>query len=297
MNTLTISDTQCLDAALIMFRNTPETKNCSFLFVEGEDDEKFWNGYVAEKCCIVFITSFTKNNAKKTGKLQVIENIGLLNKSRSKIKGYLGIVDNDFDSLSSISQEDNICVTETHDLETLLLSSTSVFKKVLAEFGDSQLIVDFEKKINNSIQNYLIELNLPFFQILWLRKNLNPSLILDDFYKNNTILIKDTWQVDKDKLFLLARNQGVDFQENKSKIILQKIENANHWLLCHGHIMTYILANSFQNGVLANNKNATSERISSYLRGAIDKIELYQTELCQAIFNWQNNNQPYVILS
>lgn len=80
MNTLTISDMECLDAALIMFRNTPETKNNCFLFVEGEDDEKFWNGYITDNhCCIVFVVSFTKNNQKKTGKLQVLKNIRSLN--------------------------------------------------------------------------------------------------------------------------------------------------------------------------------------------------------------------------
>lgn len=41
MTPLTISDTQGLDAALIMFRASPENKNCSFLFIEGESDEKF----------------------------------------------------------------------------------------------------------------------------------------------------------------------------------------------------------------------------------------------------------------
>ena len=148
MKTLPVLDIDELDAALELFRDNPENKDCSFLFIEGESDEKFWCGQVLkEKCCIVFRVSL--DYYRKNGKLEVIENIHSLNKSQISINGYLGIVDDDFDTLFNVTAQNNICTTETHDLETLLLSNPTVFTKVLAEYGDKKLIANFENKNNH----------------------------------------------------------------------------------------------------------------------------------------------------
>ena len=262
--TLMFSDTQCLDAALIMFRNTSETKNCSFLFVEGENDEKFWNGHIIEKCHIVFVTSFVKNNQKKTGKLQVIENIDLLNFSRSPIKGYLGIIDDDFDTLLNIKNEDNIFATETHDLETLLLSSPIVFKKILAEYGDSEAVDDFEKNIGKTIHQHLLELTLNFAKIEWLKRNVKPDLELKNIHPRN--IINNKWNIDEEKLNALILNKGIDISSPESKRLLQDIKHINPWLLCNGHTMVDILSLGFDTqygAVLGKNKRATTENIPS----------------------------------
>ncbi|WP_432740715.1 DUF4435 domain-containing protein [Methylobacter sp. G7] len=295
MTPLTISNTQGLDAALIMFRASPENKNCSFLFIEGESDEKFWHSRIEEKkCCIVFLVSFSENNKRQTGKTAVIKNIRTLN--NSKVNGFLGIIDNDFDALMCLPRENNTCVADTHDLETLLLRSPTVFKKMLAEFGDNQLIANFEKKEQKSIQDYLIELALPFAQLEWLKQQLKPGLELNDLHKNNTILIPDTWCLSQANLNAIVNARGMDINSEPSQHLLKTINNIDPWLLCNGHKMIDILSMGFQNGILGNNKKAITETIASYIRGSIDKVELYQTELCQSMFIWQNNNSLYQVL-
>jgi len=295
MKPLYIPDTKGLDAALIMFRASPENKNCSFLFIEGESDEKFWYSRIEEKkCCIVFLGSFSENNKRQTGKTVVIKNIRTLN--NSKITGFLGIIDNNFDALMCLPRENNTCVTDTHDLETLLLRSPVVFKKILAEFGDNQLIAHFEKKAQKSIQDYLIELALPFAQIEWLKQQLQPGLELKDLHKNNTVISPDTWLLDSKKLHEVVTSKGIDIILSLSQQWLKKIENIDPWMLCNGHSMIDILSIGFQHGVLGNNKKAITETIASYVRGAIDKDDLYQTELCQSIFNWQKFHSPYQII-
>jgi hypothetical protein len=280
-----------------MYRNTPETRHCSFLFVEGNSDEKFWGGRISEtRCCIVFMVSFQKNNERKTGKNAVIANIRSLNNSNAFIDGFLGIVDADYDHLLSYVPENNICVTDTRDLETLLLRSTTVFKKMLAEFGDSQLINDFENKINKSVQDYLLELALLFAQIEWLKLNSLPDLDLKDLHKNESIVNRDQWQIDKAKLYIFVKNKGINSELPQFQLLLKTIENINPWLLCNGHTMTELLGIGFQNGILGKNKKATAENISSYLRAAIEQNDLYQSCLCQSIFNWQNRHSLYEIL-
>ena len=297
MKTFCVADTGGLDAALIMFRASPENKQCSFLFVEGDSDEKFWNARILEKaCCIVFVVSFQKNNQKQTGKASVIKNISDLNESKSRLDGFLGIIDNDFDALMNLPSINNTCVTDSHDLETLLLSSPRVFKALLAEYGDSQLIADFEKKAQKCIQDYLIELALPFAQIEWLKQHLQPGLELKELHKNNTLLIPDKWCLNQIDLHTFANTKGIDITSKQSRQLLEKMDHVNPWLLCNGHTMIDILSLGFQKGALGKNKQATSDNISSYIRGVMDKIELYQTELCQSIFNWQVNHPPYQVL-
>jgi hypothetical protein len=292
MMTFHVSDTDCLDAALIMFRNTPETKNCSFLFVEGDSDEKFWNGRISEECCIVFVVSFSKNNVRQTGKTAVIKNVRHLNESG--VVGFLGIVDSDFDALLYLPRENNIHVTDMHDLETLLLNFSTVFRKLLVEFGDNELVVNFEN--DKTIQSYLIELALPFAQIEWLKQHLQPDLELKNLHLNETIFIRDKWHLNQTKLHTFAQEKGVDTTLLLSRQLLMKLDGISPLLLCNGHSMIDILSIGFQNGILGNNKRVTSDAIASYIRGAIDKNELYQTELCQSVFNWQKINAPYIVL-
>ena len=295
MTPLFISDTRGLEAALTMFRAAPENKNCSFLFIEGESDEKFWQSRIADKkCCIVFLVSFSENNKRQTGKTAVIKNIRFLN--NSTIGGFLGIIDNDFDALLCLPRENNTCVTDTHDLETLLLRSPVVFRKMLAEFGDSQLIANFEKKTQQSIQDYLIKLVLPFAEIEWLKQQLQPILETNDLHKNNTILHPDTWCLSQTNLHAMVKTRGMDINSTPSQQLLKKIAHIDPWLLCNGHNMIDILSMGFQNGALGNNRRAISETIASYIRGAMDKKELYQTELCQSMFIWQNGHFLYQIL-
>jgi len=294
MNPLYITDTECLDAALIMVRNTPENKNCSFLFLEGQSDEKFWNSRVGESCCIVFVVSFSKNNERKTGKTAVINNVSFLN--QSNLDGFLGLVDDDFDTVFGKINENNICVTETHDLETLLLSSPLVFKKLLSEFGDSQLIAKFEDDAQQAIQDYLLRLVLPFAQIEWLKQNLQPDSKMGDLHKNETILIKNTWILKQEQLHLVARQKNIDISSYESQQLLKKLNHISPWLLCNGHIMVDILSMGFQYGAIGNNKTATSDGIATYIRGAMDSSNLYQTELCQSIVHWQKNHKPYEVL-
>ena len=295
MKTLYISDLGGMEAALLMFRAEPAYKHCSFLFVEGESDEKFWQGRIsASQCCIVFKVNYQKNNQKITGKPAVIENILALN--QANIAGCLGIVDDDFDSLFQRESHANICATESHDLETLLLRCSKVFKKLLAEFADSQRITAFEEKVAMTVQNYLLELALPFAQIEWLKQNCAPSLMLKELHKNETLLLRTEWRLSKDQLFSHVSNH-FDITSLHAQQCHEKIANCDPWLLCNGHTMTDILALGFQYGVLNDNKQTTSERISSYLRAAIEHHEFYQTQLCRAIFDWQQNHRPYQILT
>jgi len=293
---LYVPDQAGLDAELIMFRDSPENKNCSFLFVEGESDEKFWGSRVNEEgCCIVFVVSFTENNKKQTGKTAVNKNIRTLNKS--KLDGFIGILDADYDILLNLPRENNICVTETHDLETLLLKSPFVFRKLLSEFGDSQLIAAFESKNQTTIHNHLIDLTLPFARIKWLKQSLYSSVNLGDLHKHNNILPPDQWCLNQEQLNETVCKKEIDITSQKSQGLLQGLDDIDPWLLCNGHTMVDILSIGFQKGVLGENQTATSDNIASYIRGAIDKSNLYQTELCQSLVNWQNNHMPYKVLT
>lgn len=138
---------------------------------------------------------------------------------------------------------------------------------------------------------------MPFAQIEYVRQSLFPSLEgLKDLHKNETILLRNKWQLNKDNLHSTIKSKGLDINSLEAQQLINNTANINPWLLCNSHVMIEVLAIGFQYGILTNNKNATAERLSSYLRGAIDKTDLYQTQLCQSIFTWQTNNPPYQVL-
>ena len=186
-----------------------------------------------------------------------------------------------------------------YDCVGVELSETSrnISKKLLSEFGDSQLIVEFERKNQKTIQNHLVDLTLPFARIEWLKQCLYSSLQLGDLHKHNTILPPDQWSLNQEQLDETVQKKSIDITSGKSQEVLQRLNNIDPWLLCNGHTMIDILSIGFQKGVIGKNQTATSDNIASYLRGAIDKNNLYRTELCQSIFNWQNNHMPYKVLT
>jgi hypothetical protein len=99
----------------------------SFLVVEGDDDHRFWSSRVATCCCELVIGD---------GKPNVLGALERLD--RTAIDGVLGIVDDDFDALEGrVLPSPNLVVTETHDLECLLLRSPAL-NRVLAELGDQE---------------------------------------------------------------------------------------------------------------------------------------------------------------
>lgn len=108
---------------IIVTRKYPGNDTQSFLVVEGSTDEKLYRSFIDEDKCQIIVAD---------GKTPAIEVLSLLKKEH--FVGVLALVDADFDILEGKPAIENVLLTDTHDLETMLMRSPAL-AKVLREFS------------------------------------------------------------------------------------------------------------------------------------------------------------------
>ena len=104
----------------------------SFLIAEGDTDSRVWKNLVdSTKCCVE--NAYNKDKA--------VEVLNILEKDN--FAGVLAVVDADFYILEeTVLLSPNLLLTDTHDLETMLLKSPAL-EKVLREHGSTEKIERF----------------------------------------------------------------------------------------------------------------------------------------------------------
>src|SRR5690349_14378530 len=126
MGTMTNSMKKYVDPAyivtkaifLISHQRSRGHKRITTVLVEGSYDKKLYK-LIANHSSCVFVTSDGKQNA--------IEALTLLLKQSPK--GVIAIIDDDYDSLQGKSIDDeNIIVSDTHDIETMIFASPALTK-------------------------------------------------------------------------------------------------------------------------------------------------------------------------
>src|SRR5882724_8334462 len=128
----------------------------AMIVLEGPDDSRFWRGRGLHVGCDVIIGS---------GKSSVIGAIGLL--SARKIRGVLGVADDDFDTLEGTrSGIAGLLYYDCSDLEMMLLRSQAL-DRVIAELADPVRVQTIESTEGKSVRDALIERALPFGSLRW----------------------------------------------------------------------------------------------------------------------------------
>ncbi|MEG4347888.1 DUF4435 domain-containing protein [Microcoleus sp. A003_D6] len=127
-------------ATQIRLLRTDKQYSGSFLIAEGDTDARVWKNLVDSTNCRVE-NAHNKDNAVKV--LNILE--------KDNFAGVLAIVDADFWILEgTVNSNPNLLLTDTHDLETMLLKSPSL-EKVLSEHGSEQKVKDFGKDIRQTL--------------------------------------------------------------------------------------------------------------------------------------------------
>jgi hypothetical protein len=184
----------------------------TFILVEGSSDKIFYERLVDKVACALVILS-----GKPSSKLRVIEVLSTL--EESNFHGVLAIVDADFDRLNiSLYSSPNLILTDTHDLETMLINS-SALEKVLVEFGSEEKIVKF----GQDIRTVLLELGMPIGYLRWVSQldELNLTFASITFSK----FIDDrTLQIDELKLIQEVKNKS-QASALKSEDLQQRLTN------------------------------------------------------------------------
>lgn len=258
-----------------------------YLIVEGESDEHFFENILDCGRCKV-------TNLK--GKENVLEFIEEQN--RCKRKGYLAIVDADFEHiLGRTTVEENVLLTDVHDMETLILSSNPKVRRIYSEFTDNIVIKMYEENNNrlfiDAIMDAAYEIGLLKLAIIKNKYNINMKDLpyVDVVDKNFAVNLKE----------LINRIKGryteCEIFNDLEDVRKQKYDK---FQLCCGHDITDIFALSMkseEDGGLGYGKkrSVAKEEIERILR-IIYEIEKFQkTQLYKSILEWEEKNNIKII--
>lgn len=272
-------DPGSIAAEILMMRMVHDD---AFLVVEGVSDLRFWTPRRHRTCELV-------DGEGKSNVVGAIKNL-----DDENIRGVLGIVDDDYDSLMGNSYGTrNLVKTDVHDLECLLCRS-SALDTVLAEFGIASKIRRFEEVAGVDVRRGLLERTLEFGRLRWLSKRDALHINFKDVPVRRFVDI-NTWTVDSDQLTRVASRIGSsqDYEELQRRIA--QLPSADPWRVAHGHDMIQILRVGLMEVLGALPASKGTEDIARVLRAAMPSRELKRTTLWAEIRAWERSTSHLIL--
>lgn len=259
----------------------------AILIVEGGTDMRVYEPFVDEAHCKL-TPACGKENA--IGALDILE--------KNRLEGVLVIVDADFWRLDGTKPNSpNLLLTDTHDLETMILSSDAL-EKVTSEFASPAKI----SKLGKPIRDILLESAAPIGFFRWLSSATKDNLCVE-FKKLafDNFVDRRSLKVDIDKLIREAKVKSQNPSLDASAITrrIAKLETVGYdlWQVCSGHDLVQILSIGLKS--LFGNRRAkgvTPQIVDGMLRVAYEYSHFCYTQLYASIKSWSKANQPYEIL-
>jgi Protein of unknown function (DUF4435) len=261
----------------------------SFLILEGDTDKRLYKNFVDGTKCHIEIPTGGKDN-----KQQVVEALSIL--EQDNFAGVLAIVDADFLRLEGTVVSPNLLLTDTHDLETMLLKSPAL-EKVLAEHGSEEKIKLFGKDIRQT----LLESATVIGYLRWVSLKFNYCLIFEDLefkkFVDEKTLALDTLQLIK-TVKNKSQKLGLDDREIQKQMDSLKTNTHDMWYICCGHDMICILQVALCKALgSCNSKQVEPQILEKDLRLACESAYFRATKLYTAIEQWEKNNHPFQVLA
>lgn len=253
----------------------------SFLLLEGETDSKFWSPRIDTTGCQIVIAG-----SKPTVIGAIIRTNAL------PVAGILGIVDDDYDSLSGIPLASiNTLRTDYRDLETLLIKSMA-FDRVIHEIGDAAKMIAFQAAEATTVRDALVERSLLFGKLRWLNGqrawNLDFGSLSPFRFANEA-----DWRIDEAEVLTTAAD-AAHLTVDELTSLLDTLPIADPYLLLHGKDTLAVLAVGLRSKL--GNHQHPADRICQMLRLAFDSSMLQATQLYVDMEAWEVANTPYRIL-
>ncbi|WP_180242422.1 DUF4435 domain-containing protein [Bacillus sp. AFS029533] len=262
-------------------------KGKTIVLVEGAGDIEFFQKIFCVKQCR-YIDCNGKDNVK--------DSIRLLN-NRSQ-NGFAGIVDCDFDKiLGRVPLIKNLYLTDTHDIETMIMSSGVTLNDYIKMYADLDDYEKFLERTDTTIDKIIINSAriIGLLRYISIKNNFNLSFKEIDYTKfldanlevNLSNLCKHIIdcsfsEIDNDYLEILFEN------EKKSEY--------NDYEICSGHDITEILhyGMKFIFGSIKG-KKISRDMIEERLRLIYDYKDFFETKISTELIEWENINHPYFL--
>lgn len=261
----------------------------SFLLVEGGTDKKFYERFIDKVVCQVVTTS-----GKPSSKQRAIEILEILNKEN--FQGILAIVDADFDRLKGLPNIPNLILTDTHDLETILIQSPAL-NKVLAEIGSEDKIT----QLHQDVRSVLLTAGKPIGYLLWISqlrglKLTFSSIEFSDFIDKRTLKVDETKLIQEVK----KKSQAHAIKDEELQQLMINQQNIDHdlWQVCCGHHLVQILSLGLRTaiGSVKKSSDVESSVLERSLRIAYEEAYFHKTQIYLSIRQWESVNRPFRVL-
>lgn len=270
----------------------------SFLIAEGDTDARVWRNLVAETKCHV---ESADNKDKALRVLEILE--------KDSFAGVLAIVDADFWRLDSElrrlegieTPSPNLLLTDSHDLETMLLQSPAL-EKLLGEHGSKDKIEELKKRCGKSIGNLLVDAALPIGYLRWHSQKKELNLKFQGLKFNQEVIDKKTLALNKSKLIKEIKDNsqkpGLDEAEILKQMDSLKSDSHDRWSVCCGHDLMSILSVGLCKALGSNSSNEVApELLEKDLRLSYEASFFRDTQLYQEIQNWEKTNEPFQVMA
>lgn len=260
----------------------------TILLVEGCSDARVYGWFVEKLNCQV-IPAHSKKNVLDA--LILIES--------AKMEGILAIADADYWRVEGKEiASGNLFLTDTHDLETMILNHPEILEKIISEYGSDNRV----ERLPGKIVDMILTSALPIGVLRWIATNsMNDlKLILRDLSFEKFITLT-TLKINLKKLVeeVLAISKIdapgiVESLVKKVKTILK--ENHDPWQICSGHDLSNLLMIGFVH-IFGNKtaKSLTVKDVEKAIRLSYGLEHFRTTHLYASIQKWEILNQGYIV--
>lgn len=270
-------------------------KSHAFLIVEGEDDAKVYGKFVNKEQCTLHV-AHSKDVA--IGAIQELD--------KTNTSGVLAIVDADYEKLQGNAViNSNIVYTDTHDLETMILSSPALEKVLISFWPDASISI--VQKLGEQVRSHILDIGTHIGCVRWINFRNKLSLDFKDL-PYERFINKDNMQVDLSELISIlnvGRNRLVYEEDILKECNQLRANNPDQWHVCQGHdlvnllkiVVPFCLA-----GFLSPNplslvvKKCKFFRFDDELYSEYEEAFFIETDLHKEIKDWEARNVPFLIL-
>ena len=263
----------------------------SFLIVEGQTaDFRVYKRLVDPKQTKI-IPAHNKDDALAA--LKILED--------ANFDGVVAIVDADFWRLEGLDPTSpNLFITDTHDLETMLLESPAL-EKLLDEFGSEQKIARFTESNKMGVRQALLIAAIPIGYLRWASQQDNLSLRFEGI-NFSEFIGSETLHIDVSKLIQEVKNKSrrQNLNENDLRDKIDELTDSKHsaWDICCGHDLVCILSFGLYRVLGSNQRSEViPEVLEKFLRTGYESAYFLSTQLYQLLQEWEISNPPFRIFS
>jgi hypothetical protein len=268
----------------------------SFLLVEGPTDAKVFFNLIDEHTCKLII-AYGKANASRA--------IALLDEN--SVDGVLAILDADFLIAEGNTQDQgNIILTDSHDLETMLLSSDA-FSRVIADLLPAEQLEKTSHLVDQCRSSLLI-IGLRIGLVRWLNEAEALNLSFQDL-PYGRFVDPITEGVDISTLLNVLKTGRAGQLRLTEDEFLDKIRaleslEPDPWQVCQGHDLISLLELLLpihidriagREAARASRPKFRPEVMDRSLRLAFNLEDFYATNLYRLVQEWQSSKPTYTV--